>query len=78
MATMAAVLVRPRADRRPEIEDRIRQEYREMPGLSVTVAQAQRLWHIEATTCRRLLDVLVEDGYLRACDDARYRRHIRG
>jgi hypothetical protein len=74
MATMATVLVRPRPDRRPEIVDRIRLEYQQLPGLALTATQAQRLWHIEATTCRHLLDLLVADGYLREGEDARYRR----
>jgi hypothetical protein len=50
------------------IADALRQieaEYREMPGLSVTEAQAQRLWGLDKTTCRRALDALVERGVLR-------------
>lgn len=50
------------------IADALRQieaEYREMPGLSVTEAQARRLWGLDKTTCRRALDALVERGVLR-------------
>jgi hypothetical protein len=31
---------------------RIRGEYREMPGLRLTFAQACRLWQLDAPTCR--------------------------
>jgi hypothetical protein len=44
---------------------RSRGEYREMPGLKLTVAQAARLWHLDQPSIERLLDVLVADGLLR-------------
>ena len=44
---------------------RIRGEYREMPGLKLTVAQAARLWHLDQPSIERLLNVLVADGLLR-------------
>ena len=44
---------------------RVRAEYREMPGLCLTVPQACRLWQIDATTCTRILDVLVVERFLR-------------
>jgi DNA-binding IclR family transcriptional regulator len=52
----------------PSIADVLKQieaEYREMPGLSVTEAQAQRLWGLDNPTCRRALDTLVHRGVLR-------------
>jgi DNA-binding IclR family transcriptional regulator len=52
----------------PSIADvlqRIEAEYREMPGLSVTDAQAQRLWGLDNTTCKRALETLVQRGVLR-------------
>lgn len=36
-----------------------------MPGLCLTLPQAQRLWGLDADTCRRALATLVEAGYLR-------------
>ena len=39
-------------------------EYREMPGLQLTRAQAQRLG-LDATTCAVLFDVLVATRFLR-------------
>lgn len=44
--------------------NRIRGEYREMPGLRLTLAQACRLWQIESAECAAALDALVRDGEL--------------
>lgn len=44
---------------------RVRGEYLEMPGLSLTEGQAQRLWHLEPEMCHSLLKALVESGFLR-------------
>ena len=43
---------------------RIRGEYREMPGLKLTVAQAARLWHLDHADIEKMLDLLVADGVL--------------
>lgn len=48
------------------IMQRVRTEYEEMPGLSVTVAQASRLWNIDAPTAREVLNAMVDVGYLSA------------
>ena len=45
--------------------DRIRGEYREMPGLRLTLDQACRLWHVDRLTCQALLDQLVREDFLR-------------
>lgn len=42
----------------------VRAEYREMPGLSLTAAQASRLWAIEHSVCERVLRLLVLEGAL--------------
>jgi hypothetical protein len=44
---------------------RIRGEYREMPGLKLTIPQAARLWHLDQPSIEQLLNVLVADGVLR-------------
>ena len=46
------------------LASRVRGEYREMPGLRVTVAQACRLWQVDASTCEMLLEQLVREGFL--------------
>jgi len=44
---------------------RILGEYREMPGLALTLDQAQRLWGYDAATCGSVIDLLVAHGVLR-------------
>jgi hypothetical protein len=44
---------------------RIHAEYREMPGLKLTLAQASRLFNIEPVRCGRALEALVSAGVLR-------------
>ena len=61
----------------PSIEDVLQQieaEYLEMPGLSITEAQAQRLWALDDTTCRRALGILVQRGILRRAQREEYVR----
>jgi hypothetical protein len=43
----------------------IKGEYREMPGLCVTLSQACRLWHLDRQTCNVVLDELVRAHFLR-------------
>ena len=43
---------------------RVRGEFVEMPGLRLTLAQAARLFHLEAARCERVLAALVESGVL--------------
>lgn len=43
---------------------RIRAEFLEMPGLKLTVSQAQRLWGMDRSTCEALIDELTESRFL--------------
>jgi hypothetical protein len=43
---------------------RIRGEYREMPGLRLTFAQARRMWQMDADTCTVVLQTLVGEEFL--------------
>jgi hypothetical protein len=36
-----------------------------MPGLQLTLAQAQRLFGLDPLACRRVIDALVEASFLR-------------
>ena len=45
--------------------ERVQGEYREMPGLQLTLAQAQRLFGLDPTACRQVIDSLVEASFLR-------------
>ena len=53
------------ADPAEDLLLRIRAEYLEMPGLSLTERQACRLWGLEQRACNALLDELVEQQFLR-------------
>jgi hypothetical protein len=52
----------------------IRNEYREMPGLNLTEAQARRLWSLDGRTCRAALAMLLEQRFLRRTASGRYVR----
>lgn len=45
--------------------ERVLGEYREMPGLALTIDQAHRLWGCDAVLCRRIAEVLIERQVLR-------------
>ena len=42
----------------------VRGEYLEMPGLHLTLAQAQRLWQLHNGECETVFNTLVESGFL--------------
>jgi predicted transcriptional regulator of viral defense system len=46
------------------LEDRVRGEFLEMPGLILTARQASRLWGIDRLTSEWILDRLVSVGFL--------------
>lgn len=48
-----------------DLRSLIRAEYREMPGLSLTLPQAVRLWTAEPAACAEALNTLVRSGFLR-------------
>jgi hypothetical protein len=56
------------------ISERVRGEFREMPGLTLTVAQARRLWSLDSSTCSEVLTELVETGFLCRKADGAYGR----
>jgi hypothetical protein len=43
---------------------RVRGEYLEMPGMSLTLAQACRLWQMDTATCQAALDALIAERFL--------------
>lgn len=51
---------------------RMRAEFREMPGLKLTAAQATRLWHLDPLRSEELLNTLVVDGLLRRNAEGAY------
>ena len=57
-----------------DVLTRLRAEYKEMPGLSLTAEQVQRLCSIEPTACRTALAALVEAKFLQVTSGGRYVR----
>lgn len=53
---------------------RVEAEYREMPGLSLTLAQATRLWGLDRRTCELALANLLERRVLKRAVDGSYIR----
>ena len=47
-----------------DVLQRVQGEYIEMPGLRLTIAQAQRLWGLDRAVCDALLGALVEAKFL--------------
>lgn len=56
------------------LEERVRGEFLEMPGLRLTPAQASRLWAMDAGTSRQVLDGLAEVGFLARTREGAYLR----
>ena len=54
--------------------DVIGAEFDGLPTLSLTMAQAMRLWSLDQEMARRVLESYVESGYLTVTSDGRYRR----
>ena len=59
-------------DRRPAVADAICREFHRSPRLALTLAQAARLWALDVSACRDVLDALVSDGVLSVRSDGRY------
>lgn len=57
---------------------RIWAEYAEMPGMSLTVYQGQRLWGLERNTCAAALELLTAAGFLRKTSGDKYIRATDG
>jgi hypothetical protein len=53
---------------------RVRGEYNEMPGLRLTVTQAQRLWGLDRAVRDTVLSALVDVKFLRRSRDGAYVR----
>ena len=55
-----------------ELLQRIERDYRDMPGLSVTSHQAERLWGLASATCSMVLSTLILRGVLRQTTNGAY------
>lgn len=54
--------------------ERVRGEFNEMPGLQLTEEQAARLWGVERSACRRIVETLVDEDFLRRTSSGRIAR----
>lgn len=52
-----------------DLATRIRAEFLEMPGLRLTVPQAQRLWGLAPDVCSQVVEVLVNRAVLKRHGD---------
>jgi hypothetical protein len=52
----------------------VQREFTEWPTVSLTLPQACRYWGIESSVCARILDELVEQGFLVRRVDGRFAR----
>jgi hypothetical protein len=62
----------------PDVMQRVRAEYMEMPGLRLKLEQVQRLCGIERTICQTVLDALVSAEFLCVKPDGHYARLTEG
>jgi hypothetical protein len=68
---------RTRRDRRDHasrtrLEQRVLAEFREMPCMRLTAAQAERLFGMRGDVTERVIETLLHDGVLRVDDEGRY------
>ena len=59
---------------REELRERIRAEFNEMAGMSLTAPQAYRLFDVDPAFGGRVLEELVKAGYLRRLPDGSFAR----
>jgi len=55
-----------------QVLDLIQAEYREMPGLSLTCPQIQRLWGLDSITCGEAIGALVTAHILKRTERGAY------
>jgi hypothetical protein len=63
-----------RTSRADTLLRRARGEYREMPGMRLTIEQAMRLWELDRQTCSDVLNSLVAARFLEVDGTGRYRK----
>lgn len=68
LESIAASVPDPHRTENAELLRRIEAEFREMPGLRLTLSQAARLFSVDLLECERVLQTLVRAGRLRFSD----------
>lgn len=59
-----------------KLVERVRREFSDMRGLSPTIAQARRLFHLGYDQSLEIFRQLLREGFLVLCADDRYRLKI--
>ena len=72
-ATEKFPMITPTENKHEDLTLRARAEFREMPGMCLTTAQAARLWQLSPARAEELLSELVQSGFLVRRDGQRYR-----
>ena len=58
-----------------KLVEHVRAEFLEMPGLQLTLEQAQRFWSIDQVACRQVFNSLIEMGFLCVRPNGTYTGH---
>jgi len=74
-SVLRSASLRPPADQK--LVERVRREFCAMRGLSPTMAQARRLFHLAHEECLEIFRQLLQEGFLVLCSDDRYRLRSR-
>jgi hypothetical protein len=72
--THASAARTPQRAERSALLSRIESEYREMPGLTLTEVQVQRLWNLDEEACGSVLATLTRRRFLRRTSKGNYVR----
>ena len=64
----------PRQESLERLVRRLQSEFLEMPGLKLTLGQAQRLWGLERESCDALLGALVDARFLARTPEGAFMR----
>jgi hypothetical protein len=54
------------------VRQRVRNEFREMPAMRLTLDQAMRLWNLDRPTCCAVLESLVASHFLQQDHNGRF------
>jgi hypothetical protein len=54
------------------LSQRVKANYLDLPGLSLNVRQAHRMWGFDEETCERVLEGLTKEGFLVRSDEGQY------
>ena len=71
MGAVSRAIARQSAPPRDHLLRAIASEYREMPGMRLTLAQFGRLWNLDASECEEVVRELIARGDLSEDDDGR-------